>query len=347
MTALNIGKTRLDDGTPYLIAEAGVNHNGDEELAHRLVEVGAVSGADAIKFQLFEPATLVRPETPSAEYQRKVSSNQFDMLRRLELPRPAFKELAEHAREQGVHFLCTPFSIDAAEFLVEDLQVDAVKVSSGDLTFTPLLRYLAGTGLPVLLSTGMASMTEIERALDDLEGAPVILLHCLSQYPAPPEDLNLRAIASLQKLTDGPVGYSDHAKAITPSLLAAALGATVFEKHFTLDTSMPGPDHAASMAPEELNHWVAEIRNTFVLLGDGVKRRMPSELETASLARRSIVALVDLPPGTVVEAKFVTALRPADGISPQDIDLVIGRRTVKAVYEGQPLKWEQLEVTDA
>ncbi len=340
---ISIGETSLTEGPPYLIAEVGVNHNGDLGRALELVDIASEAEADAVKFQLFEADSLARRDAPHAEYQAGVSENQYTMLSNLELPRHDFEVIADHARDRGIEFLCTPFSVDAATFLVDVLDVPALKVSSGDLTYTPLLRFLASTGRVLLLSTGMATMDEIRKALADCDGADVVLLHCVSQYPAPIEQANIAAMDQLRELTGDPVGFSDHFLEFAPSIVATALGARLLERHFTTDRSLPGPDHMASMNPDELRAWVVEVRNAYWSLGDGIKSPQRTEQDSRVVARRSLVATEPLPAGTVVAAPHLTALRPADGISPQQIDEVVGMTLKVDVAPGEPLRWSDLE----
>ena len=342
MREIRVFGRALDSIRAYLIAEAGVNHNGEPEVAARMVQVAADAGADCVKFQLFNADSLVRPDAPFAKYQVGQDRSQHEMLSKLELQGETVRQLLEQARGHDIDFLCTPFSMTQARFLVEDLGLDTVKVGSGDLTFTPLLRYLADAGVTVILSTGMATIDEVERAVQDLDGAPTILLHCVSQYPAPPAEANLRAIDELRVLTGDPVGFSDHFVEDYVSLTARALGALVLERHFTLDRAQNGPDHAASMDPDGLTRWVSQIRGIETALGSGVKAPMPSEEDTRKVARRSLVAAKDLDAGSAVTPDDLVALRPADGISPQEIDVVVGKVLVADVKAGSPLSWSDL-----
>ena len=323
-------------------AASGVNHNGDPRIAHDLVDIAASAGADAVKFQKFEARTLVRRDTPLAAYQTGATS-QFELLSRLELEDSVFLDLASHAAESGIEFLCTPFSIEAARFLVDEVNVQAIKVASGDLTYTQMLRYLASTSKPILLSTGMADLVEISRALVDLEGSDVVLLHCTSQYPAPPRDANLTAIKALRDLTGDPVGFSDHFVEDVPSLMAVAMGVRVIERHFTFDSSADGPDHKASMDPEKLQSWVEAIRVADAALGSGAKAAQPSEADTRRVARRSLVFARDLKIGHIIAGSDLAALRPADGISPQDVDRVIGRRVLQGSRAGEIVTWDGIQ----
>lgn len=342
MRHVHIGDRDLAVGPPYLIAEAGVNHNGKVDEALELIDVAVASGADAVKFQMFEASTLVRPDGPVADYQKAIASTQFELLTELELDRGEFVRLADHASAVGIEFLCTPFSIDAASFLINEIGVPATKIGSGDLTYSQLLRHVSGTGQVVLLSTGMATSGEIRRALKDLEDADVVLLHCISQYPAPSAQANMSALGTLRAMTGDPVGLSDHFTSDLPSVMAVALGARVIERHFTLDKTASGPDHAASMDPGELREWVARMHETHGSLGDSVKEPQPAERDIRVVSRRSITAARDLEKGAVLEEADLGALRPEDGISPQRTDDLIGRHLLRSLEAGQPINWSDV-----
>ncbi len=339
MRPITIGSRHLAIGPPYLIAEAGVNHNGDVTLGRDLIDLAAASGADAVKFQMFTAESLTREHAPSAEYQAEVAVDQHEMLRSLELPPSAFVELAEHARSKDIEFLCTPFSIEAARFLIDEVGVNAVKVSSGDLTYARLLRYVASKGLPVLLSTGMADAGEVDRALLDLAGTDVILFHCVSQYPAPEKEANLKRLDTLRMLAGDPVGFSDHFEDVTVSMAAVARGARLVERHFTIDRSLPGPDHKMSMGPDEVIRWVGEMHRVDRLLGSAEITPVVSETDTRVVARRSLVATRSMPVGTVIGADDVEELRPDDGVSAQSVDRVVGNVLAQALDSGDVVTW--------
>ncbi|GAA6527314.1 N-acetylneuraminate synthase family protein [Intrasporangium sp. DVR] len=338
MSTVTIAGTAIpSEGDVYVIAEAGVNHNGDVELAHRLVDIAAASGADAVKFQTFSPDKLVSSTAATTPYQRDRggSADQRSLLEALTLPETAWAELRAHATDAGITFLSTPFDLDSAELLVA-LGLPALKVSSGELTNLPYLRALSGLGVTLLVSTGMGSADEVALAVDACRAAPgLILFHCVSAYPAPIEECNLRAIPVLASAHGVPVGWSDHTPGLTTALGAVALGAPILEKHFTADRTLPGPDHLASLEPQELTDYVAATKQLARALGDGVKRRMPSEQENAVLVRRSWHAAVDLPAGTVLEGHHLSLLRPEDGLSPA-LDLR-GRVIARAVAGGAPI----------
>lgn len=316
-----------------VIAEAGVNHNGSLDLAHRLVDVAAQAGADFVKFQTFRTEALVTREAPKADYQKRTTGHtetQFEMLKRLELDENAFRELAVYAKSKGIGFLSTPFDIESARFLTT-LGVSAFKVSSGDLTNIPFLRELAGMGLPIILSSGMATLAELEEAVEACEraGVPIdklTLLHCTTEYPAPAEEINLRAMLTIAAAFPGATfGYSDHTEGIEIPIAAAAMGAQVVEKHFTLDRTMEGPDHKASLEPAELTAMVRAIRRVGVALGDGRKRPTASELPNRQIARKSLVAARPIAKGETFTAQNLSVRRPGNGISPARWDSVIGQ----------------------
>ncbi len=272
-------------GGTYVIAEAGVNHNGNPELAYQLVDVAVAAGADAVKFQTFFTENLVNQTSTRAAYQARNTRSedtQFEMLKRLELPREAFAQLKTYCDEKDIEFLSTPFDEDAADFL-DSIDVRGFKVSSGDLTHHAFLSHLAGKRKPVLLSTGMANLAEVAEAVDVLHNAEVVelaLLHCVSDYPAAPEDCNLNAMGTLERCFNLPVGWSDHTEGDAIALAAVATGAKIIEKHFTLDKMMDGPDHAASLSPDELTALITKIRAVEIAFGDGVKRPTQKEMET-------------------------------------------------------------------
>ena len=324
------GRSIGRDAPPYLIAEAGVNHNGDPALALRLVDAAVDAGADAVKFQTFRADSLATPAAPQAEYQRRraEATSQVEMLRALELSADALRAVFARAAERGITAFSTPFDLASAGLLVE-LEVPALKVGSGDLTNLPLLRAVAAAGRPLIVSTGMATLDEVDAAVAAIRAAgdpPLALLHCLSAYPAPPPETNLRAIRGLRARYGVEVGFSDHTTGFAAPIAAVALGASIVEKHLTLDRDLPGPDHAASMEPAALAELAAALREAHGALGDGVKRPQPSEDDARRVARRSLVAARDLVAGTVLTAADLDAKRPADGISPLRLDEVVGRR---------------------
>ena len=332
----------------FVIAEAGVNHNGDLSLARRLCDAARSAGADAVKFQTFRAEDLVVPGAPTAAYQSRQTgeSDQFAMLRKLELSEDQHRQLKRHCDGIGIEFFSTPFSEDAVDLLVR-LGVRRLKMPSGELTHRALVAKAAASGLPLLLSTGMATLDEVQEALRWVREArghdrDVAVLHCTSAYPATDDALNLRAIETLARATGLAVGYSDHSSGIEASLAAVALGATVIEKHITLDRALPGPDHAASLEPGEFAAMVDGIRRIARMRGDGVKAPRPEEQDAARVARRSIVASQDIPAGTRLTAAMLTCRRPATGIAPREWDRVLGRTTREALPAGSVLQWDQL-----
>lgn len=316
-----------------IIAEAGVNHNGDMALAKELIAAAAEAGADLVKFQTFIAANIISRYAPKAEYQKGVTDpneSQQEMVRKLELTRKNHLELIDECQKHGIGFFSTAFDIDSIDLLEELGGSKIVKVPSGELTNLPYLRYLTRHGGHVLLSTGMANLGEIEAAINVVEQAGttrdnITVLHCTTEYPAPMRDVNLLAMGSIGRAFGVRVGYSDHTPGIEVPIAAVALGATVIEKHFTLDRTLPGPDHRASLEPNELRAMVQGIRNIELALGDGIKRPSPSELKNKPIARKSIVAARPIKAGEIFSEKNMMAKRPGTGISPMHWDDVIGR----------------------
>jgi N-acetylneuraminate synthase/N,N'-diacetyllegionaminate synthase len=338
MTSLSLAGREVGPGRPCLvIAEAGVNHDGDEALAHRLVEVAAAAGADAVKFQTFAPELLASAAAPTAPYQAGATGvdRQRGLLGGLVLPPGAWAELADHARERGLLFLSTPFDPPSADLLC-GLGVPALKVPSGELTNLAFLADLAGRGLPLLLSTGMATGEEVAAALAATSAAPGrCVLHCVSAYPAPAADANLRVIPALAARFGLPVGWSDHTVGTTTALGAVALGAALLEKHVTVDRGRSGPDHAASADPAGLADYVRAVRELEAALGDGEKRPMPSEAANRVAVRRSLHAARPLRAGQALTGDDVVALRPATGLPPATP--LAGLRLAAAMAAGEPI----------
>jgi N-acetylneuraminate synthase/N,N'-diacetyllegionaminate synthase len=339
---------RIGEGRPcFIIAEAGVNHNGSLDLAHKLIDAAVSAGASAVKFQTFCAERVVAAAAPKAAYQQQATGageSQQDMLRGLELPPEAFTELAFHCRQSGIVFLSTPFDLESVEVL-DKLGVEAFKLPSGEITNPLLLRRVAAKGRLVILSTGMSTLSEVARAVEIVEEAgckELALLHCTSCYPAPPQTVNLRAMATLAQAFHLPVGYSDHTTGIDITIAAVALGATIVEKHFTLDKGLPGPDHQASLDPEELRALVTAVRRVELALGDGRKRPQPEEANTRQVARRSLFAARDIVAGSRLAEDDLMALRPAGGIPPTAFDMVLGRGVVHTIPVGTMLAWSDL-----
>lgn len=339
----------------YVIAEAGVNHNGSEELALQLVELAAKAGADAVKFQTFKAESLVAQGTATAEYQKQQTGcdDQFAMLKGLEMSVQMHEKVLARCEALGIEFMSTPFDLDAADFLI-GLGMTRLKVPSGELTNLPFIRRLAAFNQPMILSTGMATLEEVGDAIKAIrtvrqaEGFSeplermLTILHCTSNYPAKDADVNLRAMQTLADTYQLPVGYSDHTSGIVVSVAAVAMGAQVIEKHFTLDVNLPGPDHKASLTPEELTQMVADIRRIEACLGDGIKAPKAAELPVRELVRRSLVLVEDKPAGAVLSEQDFVLLRPGSGIAPKEIENVVGRSLRVAKKAGSVLQWDDI-----
>lgn len=329
---------------PLVIAEAGVNHNGDLERAREMVAAAARAGADVVKFQAFTASSLAARGARAAAYQtaNAGAEDQTGLLAGLELGRDDLALLAEECRRQEIGFLVTAFDPGMAELLV-DMGMDRIKIASGELTNVPALEHFGGLGLPILLSTGMATMEEVASAVRTLKArgaADITLLHCTSLYPAPPESLNLRAMGAMADRFGLPVGYSDHSLGDHAAIAAVALGAQVIEKHFTLDRRLPGPDHTTSLEPDEFAAMVRRLRELSAMLGDGEKKPAAGERETAALVRRSWHAVRDLPAGTVLAAHDLALKRPTDGLPPDACPA--GRKLAVALRADEPVRAEDL-----
>jgi N-acetylneuraminate synthase len=331
----------------YIIAEAGVNHNGSLDLARKLIDVAVDAGADAVKFQTFRTEECLSRKAPKAEYQRRstgVEEFQYEMVKKLELGEVAHEALLKHCEEKGIQFLSTPFDLKSLDFLVKKLDLPRIKLASGEITNGPLLLETARSGKPIILSTGMCSLAEVETALGVLafgytqhERMPslqafqesyravsgqralkekVVLLHCTTEYPSPFEDVNLRAMDTMEEAFGMPVGYSDHTPGIAVPIAAVARGAAVIEKHFTLDRSLPGPDHKASLEPAELKEMVRAIRQVGLALGSPLKTPAPSETKNILVARKSLTAVQNIRRGMIFSTENLGGKRPGNGISP-------------------------------
>ncbi|HLA44145.1 MAG TPA: N-acetylneuraminate synthase [Aggregatilineales bacterium] len=349
MKTIEIAGRKIGTVNPcFVIAEAGVNHNGDMQMARRLIDAARDAGADAVKFQTFKTEKLVTVDAPRAEYQIKNTGtqddSQFAMLKRLELDVDSHQELIAYCRERGILFLSSAFDEESADLLVK-LDTPAFKVGSGELTNLPFLAHMATYGKPMIVSTGMANLGEVEIALDAITDAgnpDVILLHCLSSYPADPVEVNLRAMHTMQTAFDVPVGYSDHTMGNAVSLAAVAMGACIIEKHLTLDRSLPGPDHSASSEPEEFKKLVDDIRTIESAFGDGRKKPAPGELDTARVARKSLVAARDIATGEILTENMIAIKRPGNGLPPMLRPYLIGRMAKQAIPAGTLLTLEML-----
>lgn len=324
----------------FIIAEAGVNHNGDIRLAKKLIDVAKEAGADAVKFQTFKAELGISQFAEKAEYQKERTGNeesQLDMVKKLELSFDDFSELKAYCEAKGILFLSTPFDFESILFLNE-LNMPIFKIPSGEITNLPYLIKVANTEKPVIMSTGMCEMNEIKEAINILKqnGAKhITLLHCNTQYPTPFEDANIKAMIDLKKYFGLPVGYSDHTLGIEAPIAAVALGAEVIEKHFTLDKTMEGPDHKASLEPEELKAMISAIRHLELALGDGIKKPSSSELANKVIARKSIVAKVDIKAGELFTENNLTVKRPGNGISPMQWFEVLGQKANRDFQEDE------------
>jgi len=342
------GARAVGGGDCFVIAEAGVNHDGDLASAHALVDAAADSGADAVKFQTFDPALVVAPGARKAAYQAArtgAQESQLEMLARLALPHGAFAELQAHAVRRGLVFLSTPFDEPSADFLFE-LGMPAFKVASGELTNHGFLAHLARKGRPMVVSTGMSTLAEVAAAVEVIRGAgapPLALLHCVSSYPADAADCNLRAIDTLASAFGCPVGWSDHTPGIEIAIAAVGRGAAILEKHLTTSRSRPGPDHPASLEPAEFAALVAAVRRVARALGDGVKRPAESESDTREIARRSLFLREARAAGHALRERDLVALRPATGIPAEALAEIVGRRLRVALAAGAQLSIEDLD----
>jgi N,N'-diacetyllegionaminate synthase len=349
VSCIEISGRKIGSGWPcFVIAEAGVNHNGSLDLALKLVDAAAAAGADAVKFQTFRADRLVTTDAPKAEYQARATGGtgpQYEMLKRLELDEAAHRALVARCESRGVLFLSTPFDEESSDFL-ESLGLPAFKLPSGELTNLPFLAHVAGKGKPVILSTGMATLQEVDAAVATIARSgnnQLVLLQCVSEYPADPMEANLRAMASMRASFGCPVGFSDHTLGIAVPIAAAALGASVVEKHFTLDHHLPGADHRASLEPHELAEMVRGIRVAESALGNGDKRPGAGEAAIARAVRKSLVAACNIFPGTVLGPEHIAAKRPGTGIPPDMRSRLLGRRIRVAVPPGTLFEWEMLE----
>jgi len=347
MKTTKIGNKTIGENHPvFIIAEAGVNHNGNFELAKKLIDVAKQSGADAVKFQTFKTENVVTKYAGMAEYQEKNTGKKEtmqDMIKKLEISYDDFEKLKNYCDEKGIMFLSTPHSDDAIDFL--DPLMPAFKIGSGDLTNFPFLEKIAKKNKPVLLSTGMATIEEVIEVIDIIKWAgndKIILLHCTSNYPCDLEDVNLRAMLTLKEKTSLLVGYSDHTIGLYASKLAASLGAVVIERHFTIDKNLPGPDHKSSLSPDELKELVIAIKNKDydipeekkeIILGSQEKKPTEKEIPIAQLVRKSIVANVDIPEGTTITRDMLIIKRPGTGIPSKYLNEVIGKKAKTPIKE--------------
>ena len=331
----------------YIIAEAGVNHNGNIETAKRLVDIAKKAGCDCVKFQTFSADKIVTKSAEMAKYQienTKNANSQYEMLKKLEFSYDDFLELKVYCDKVKIDFLSTPFDEEAVEML-DKIGVDAYKISSGEVTNKPLLQYIAQKNKRILLSTGMCTLKEVKKAvqwIEDMGNNKIILFHCTSNYPAPYSSVNMKAMLTLRDEFGYPVGYSDHTEGIEISLMSVAYGATVIEKHFTYDRNAEGPDHKASLEPDELECLVTSIRHIEQAVGTGEKKPSESELSTREVARKSLVWKKSKNAGDVILLEDICCKRPGTGICPEKIDEIIGRAVVRACNEDTLISWEDM-----
>jgi N,N'-diacetyllegionaminate synthase len=345
---IRIGTTVIGEKQPcFVIAEGGVNHNGQLRVAKKLVDAASSAGANAVKFQTFKAEGVVTDDVGIAEYAKKnlgKNLDQREMIKRYELSYNDFRTLKKYCDQKKILFLSTPHSFDAIEFL--DSLVPAYKFGSGDLTNLPALQYAARKRKPMILGTGMATLAEVRQAVRAIKSTgnnQIIALHCTTNYPCPPEEVNLRAMQTMQNTLPCLVGYSDHTLGTTVPIMAATLGAVVIEKHFTIDTSLPGPDHKASLNPTELAQMVLAIRTVETLLGSYAKKPTASEKKVIKLVRKSIVAAQDIRQGTIIKKSMVAVKRPGTGMPPAQIEKLLGRKTKKPITKDELIRLSMVE----
>ena len=346
MKSVMIGDRQVGDGAPvYIIAEAGSNHDRDLDQAKRLIDAAAAAGADAVKFQTFTASRIVAETKTRAKYLDAIlppDKTMSDLFAELELPHEWHAALYRHAVDAGLDFISTPFDFEAVD-LLDDLGVKVFKVATYELWHLPLIREIASRGKPMICSTGMADLADIQDAVDTVAATgneQLILLHCVVNYPPPFEELNLRAIETMRAAFGVPVGWSDHTPGWLAPVVATALGAAVVEKHFTTDRTRPGPDHRFALEPDELTAMVRAIRDAQAALGDGIKRMAPAEADLYVTARRSIFAARAIEAGTTLTQEDVVILRPGTGIEVRDLAKVVGRTARRRIERHEPLSWE-------
>ncbi|GBE39914.1 N,N'-diacetyllegionaminic acid synthase [bacterium BMS3Bbin08] len=331
----------------FIIAEAGVNHNGSIEIAKKLIDAAVDARADAVKFQTFKTELLISSHAKKSEYQKKSTPKKeslYVMLKRLELSFEQHKGLNAYAKEKGIIFLSTPFDNESVD-LLNKLRIPLFKISSGDITNLPFLKYIAKKNKPIILSTGRSTIKEVREAVNTISRAgngQITLLHCVSNYPASYKDLNLRAIQTLKKSFKIPVGFSDHSLGIEASIAAVAMGASVIEKHITLDRNMKGPDHKASLEPHELKALVSAVRNVESAIGHGLKEPAKSELKDIKKVRKGLFSRVYIPKGSKLKQEMLVIKRPAAGVEPKHLNKIIGRTVLRNIKEDSPIKWEMI-----
>lgn len=329
----------------FIIAEAGVNHNGDKNLAYKLIDIAKESGANAVKFQTFKAEKGISKYTKMADYQKKnlgKEDSQIEMIKKLELSYKDFEDLKKYCDEKGIIFLSSPFDEESIEFL--DKLVPYYKIPSGEIVNYPFLKLIAEKNKPIIMSTGMANLSDVEKALDTIysinQHAEIYLLHCTTNYPTPYEEVNLKAMITLKEAFKIPVGYSDHTLGIEVPIAAVAMGAQIIEKHFTLDRNLPGPDHKASLEPNELKAIVNAIRNIEKALGNGIKKPNKSEKEIEKVVKKKLIATRDIKSGETISEKDIAIKRSNIGLSPDFLEVIIGKKIIKNIKEDEGFTWE-------
>jgi len=345
---IKIGNIEISESSKiFIIAEAGVNHNGSFKIAKKMIDTAVEAGADAIKFQTFKTGNIITGDAKKAEYQIANTGSresQYEMLKKLELKGDDFRQLANYAKEKNIVFLSSSFDKDSVDLLYR-IGVPMFKIASGEITNLPLIKYIARKGKPIILSTGMSNLKEIKEALNIIrnEGIrEIILLHCVTNYPAEMKEVNLKAIQTLRNVFKIPVGLSDHTIGITIPIAAVAMGACLVEKHFTLNKNFPGPDHQASLEPHELKEMIKAIREVEEAMGDGVKKPTKNEEKIKKIVRRSIVANVDMAQGTQIKADMLSIKRPGTGIHPKYLSRVVGKIARRGIKKDQVLTWQEV-----
>ena len=348
MNHINIDGAKIGYGEPcFIIAEAGVNHNGSLDIAKKLIDAAVDAQADAVKFQTFKSEGVVTKDVAITNYAKKnigKDMSQIKLLKNFELSYDDFRSLKKYCDKKNIIFLSTPHSFDAIDFL-EDL-VPAYKFGSGDITNLPALRYVARKGKPIILGTGMSTLDEVKHSINAIKSEgneQIVVLHCTTNYPCPFAEVNLRAMVTMKKELDCLVGYSDHTLGILVPIVATALGAAVLEKHFTIDKSLPGPDHKASLEPDELKNMVAEIKKTEKVLGMFDKKPTESEKEIMKFVRKSIIAKKDIKKGSIINEDNIIIKRPGTGLNPSNLDKIIGKRANRHILEDEVFQLDMVE----
>lgn len=338
----------IDTSKVFIIAEAGVNHNGRLDLAYQLIDVAKDAGVDAVKFQTFKAENVVSKLADKAEYQKKTTGSdksQLQMIKKLEISFEGFAKFKKYCDKKGIMFLSTPFDHQSIDFLYNLL--DIYKIPSGEIINYPYLKHIAAKDKPIIMSTGMANLGEVEEAINTIRSvnskAKISLLHCTTNYPTPYKEVNLKAMQTLASAFKLPVGYSDHTLGIEMPVAAVAMGAKIIEKHFTLDKNLPGPDHKASLEPGELKEMVKAIRNIEMALGDGIKKPNKSEIEIMKVARKSLIATGNIRAGEIIKESDITIKRPGTGILPKFKDIIIGMKLINDIGQDEPFRWENFK----